>query len=181
MGWTTSTIYDTIIENQLPWTYLGVEFTTDITDTVFTLHNDNDCDSIITYSLYIHRNTITNSDSSICENYLPLIWNDVEFNSSNDTSVVLIGQYGVDSIVNSLLVSLGNLRLSCSERCFEICNLRSIIGNCLRIVANGDFKLVADPETELYISSIKVQGYTSGTDFVNDFYADHIKIYQKTA
>ena len=115
----TRTQHDTIIENQLPWTYLDTEFTTDITDTVFTLHNDNDCDSIITYSLYIHRNTITNSDSSICENYLPLIWNDVEFNSSNDTSVVLIGQYGVDSIVNMHVTVLRNSTANIADTILE--------------------------------------------------------------
>ncbi|MBR3934408.1 MAG: discoidin domain-containing protein [Clostridia bacterium] len=44
----------------------------------------------------------------------------------------------------------------------------------LRIVANGDYKLVADPETDLYISSIKIGGYTTGTDFVNDFYKEEV-------
>ncbi len=44
----------------------------------------------------------------------------------------------------------------------------------IRIVANGDYKLVADPETDLYISSIKIQGYTTGTDFVNDFYEGEV-------
>ena len=44
----------------------------------------------------------------------------------------------------------------------------------IRIVANGDYKLTADPETDLYISSIKIQGYTTGTDFVNDFYEGEV-------
>jgi len=44
----------------------------------------------------------------------------------------------------------------------------------VRIVANGDYKLVADPETDLYISSIKIGGYTTGTDFVGDFYEEEV-------
>ena len=40
----------------------------------------------------------------------------------------------------------------------------------LRIVANGDYKLTGDPETDLYISSVVVGGYKDGYDFVSDFY-----------
>lgn len=40
----------------------------------------------------------------------------------------------------------------------------------LRIVANGDYKLTGDPESDLYISSVVVSGYKDGFDFVGDFY-----------
>ncbi len=115
----TATIHDTIIENQLPWTYLGVDFTTDISDTTFVIPNTLGCDSLITYSLYVHRNITTNLDSSTCENNLPLIWNGVEFNTSSDSSIVLIGQYGVDSIVNMHVTVLQNSTTTISDTVFE--------------------------------------------------------------
>ena len=95
----TAIKYDTIVENQLPWNYLGYEFVTDVIDTLLTISNGNDCDSIITYSLYVRRNIVTELDSSVCENNLPLVWNGVLFNSASDTTVVLVGEYGEDSIV----------------------------------------------------------------------------------
>ena len=115
----TATIHDTIIENQLPWTYLGVEFRTDVSDTTFVVPNTSGCDSLITYNLYVHWNSTTILDSSICENNLPLIWNGIEFNSSSDSSVVLIGRYGVDSIVNMHVTVLQNSTAIISDTVLE--------------------------------------------------------------
>ena len=40
-----------------------------------------------------------------------------------------------------------------------------------RLVAHGDWSMVGNPETDLYIGSVKVSGfYIGGMDFVNDFY-----------
>ncbi|MBQ8526673.1 MAG: discoidin domain-containing protein [Clostridia bacterium] len=43
-----------------------------------------------------------------------------------------------------------------------------------RLVSNGNWSIVGHPETELYISSVKVGGYTTGMDFVNDFYDSEV-------
>jgi gliding motility-associated-like protein len=103
----------------LPWTYLGVEFRTDVSDTTFVVPNTSGCDSLITYNLYVHWNSTTILDSSICENNLPLIWNGIEFNSSSDSSVVLIGRYGVDSIVNMHVTVLQNSTAIISDTVLE--------------------------------------------------------------
>jgi len=43
-----------------------------------------------------------------------------------------------------------------------------------RFVAHGNWNMVGNPETDLYIASIKVSGYTDGMDFVNDFYKSEV-------
>lgn len=41
-----------------------------------------------------------------------------------------------------------------------------------RLVANGDWSIVGSPDTELYIATVYVGGYSTGLDFVNDFYGE---------
>lgn len=43
-----------------------------------------------------------------------------------------------------------------------------------RLVSNGNWNIVGHPETELYISSVKLGGYTTGMDFVSDFYESEV-------
>lgn len=47
-------------------------------------------------------------------------------------------------------------------------SLTNVVG--VRMCADGNWNLKGDPETDLYISSIKVSGYSDGTDFINDYY-----------
>lgn len=42
----------------------------------------------------------------------------------------------------------------------------------LRLVGHGNWGVVGNSETELYIGSVKVSGYSDALDFVNDFYSE---------
>ena len=51
-----TTLYDTIVDTQLPWPFLDSLFTDSVTDCLFHLFNEAGCDSTIHYNLYIFWN-----------------------------------------------------------------------------------------------------------------------------
>ena len=51
-----TTIYDTIIESQLPWYAVDTVFTDSIVDYQYHLYNEAGCDSLIHYNLFIYWN-----------------------------------------------------------------------------------------------------------------------------
>lgn len=51
-----STIFDTIIDLQLPWTFMGIPFEDTVSNYTITTNNEQGCDSIIHYNLYIYWN-----------------------------------------------------------------------------------------------------------------------------
>ena len=68
-GNSTSTVYDTIVENLAPtWQYHGIAVSHDTTNMPVTLTNSHGCDSLVSYNLYIWRNVAYTYDSSICAN-----------------------------------------------------------------------------------------------------------------
>lgn len=100
-----ATIHDTIVENQLPYTFGGVVFssTATITDSIITILNTVACDSVITYSLFVHPNHHYQKDTSLCDNLLPLHWDGLTFNGGGtlltDSTVVTLAD-GTDSITH---------------------------------------------------------------------------------
>lgn len=91
-----ATVFDTIVENQLPYTFGGVTFTTTqtIVDSTITILNTAACDSVITYSLFVYPNHHYQRDTSLCDNQLPFNWNGLTFTLPQ----------GYDPNVTSLLV-----------------------------------------------------------------------------
>ena len=66
---TTSSVYDTIVENQAAtWQYNGIVVSSDTAQMIVTLTNAAGCDSTVNYNLYIWRNVSTMIDSTICAN-----------------------------------------------------------------------------------------------------------------
>lgn len=53
---TDSTIYDTIVDLQLPWSFMGIPFEDTVSDYNIITNNEQGCDSIIHYNLYIFWN-----------------------------------------------------------------------------------------------------------------------------
>ena len=51
-----TSIYDTIVDTQLPWVFMDSTFTNSVADFIFTLVNDRGCDSTIHYNLYVFWN-----------------------------------------------------------------------------------------------------------------------------
>ncbi len=86
---TTSSINETIVENQLPYTFNGVTFTDSSDLTLITIPNAAGCDSLISYSLHVDWNTGSRLDSNICFNQLPISWNGASFDTTIANTVVM--------------------------------------------------------------------------------------------
>ncbi len=96
---TYSVVHDTIIENNLPHTFQGQVFNDSITGERIVIPNAHGCDSIISYSLFVWRNVASSADTLICEQNLPFVWNGVVFTGTGDSTVLLVGAHGVDSLL----------------------------------------------------------------------------------
>ena len=99
---TSSTQYDTIVENHLPYDTLDMHFA-DAGILSDTIVNVNGCDSIVTMHLYVWHNVSNTIDSTVCEDDMPVVWNDVVFESEGENSIVLVGDHGVDSLLTMRL------------------------------------------------------------------------------
>ncbi len=101
---TASSVEETIVENNLPYTFNGVTFTDSSDFTTVTIPNAVGCDSVISYTLHVDWNTGSRLDSNICFNQLPVSWNNVSFDttSANVTmmrTVVIPSSSGSDSTI----------------------------------------------------------------------------------
>ena len=100
-GTTYSVINDTIVENQLPYTFNGHTFNDD-SDTIAIIlprANSHGCDSIIYYTLFIYRNQVTYLDSVVCPYDVPLTWNGVLFTDDHRDTVLISTTHGADSLL----------------------------------------------------------------------------------
>ena len=95
-----ATQHDTIVENQLPYTYGGVTFSTtdEIIDSTIIILNTVACDSVITYSLFVYPNSYVNRDTVVCDNELPFQWDGRTVTHGGMDSVVIIMPDGTDSV-----------------------------------------------------------------------------------
>ena len=99
---TDTTIVDTVVQNQLPYTLNGKQYnaTGIYHDTTMNIAG---CDSIITLDLTVFFNVATTLDSTVCSNLLPFSWNGVSFTGADTQSVVLTASSGADSTVEMRL------------------------------------------------------------------------------
>ncbi|MBO4488626.1 MAG: gliding motility-associated C-terminal domain-containing protein, partial [Bacteroidales bacterium] len=115
---TQSVVFDTIVENQLAtWQYHGIHFP-GTADTAVLLQNVAGCDSSVSYHLFMYPNMYVTLDSTLCENFLPLVWNGETFTASDERTVTLLASTGADSVVTMLVTVLYNslvhdVRTSC--------------------------------------------------------------------
>lgn len=100
---TDTVVYDTIVENQLPYLFNGVSFNNDTLDASVTISNAAGCDSIIAYSLMVYRNGVSYVDSTVCASELPLAWNHCTFTAAGIQNDTLSDAFGADSIVHMTL------------------------------------------------------------------------------
>ena len=104
---TVGTDSDTIVQNQLPWTWNGLTLTAEqqqpITaglrglDTVTTIVNTVGCDSTIDYTLLVYWNRQTLLDSTVCDDVLPLTWEGLTFTQAATQTSVISTVAGADS------------------------------------------------------------------------------------
>jgi len=129
---TQSTIYDTIVENGLPYDTLDMHFA-DAGTLSDTIANANGCDSIVTMHLYVWYNVANMVDSTVCENNLPIVWNDVVFEAAGENTIVLVGNHGVDSV---LTMRLAVIPKDVSVFHDEVCEGRDYYGHGFVVPGN---------------------------------------------
>ena len=88
----------TICDNELPYTWNGVEFTGAGTQSV-TLHTVNNCDSVVVMTLTVNLIYNVSDSKTICDNELPYTWNEVEFTEAGTQTTTLQTVNGCDSVV----------------------------------------------------------------------------------
>jgi hypothetical protein len=79
---TSSTTNLSICPSALPYVWNGLTFTAVGSKTKTGLVNSQNCDSSATLNLSIKTNTYSTTDTTICSNLLPFIWNGATFISS---------------------------------------------------------------------------------------------------
>lgn len=89
-------VYDTIVENQLPYHINGLTFNGP-GEQIATLTTVDGCDSVVTVHLFVHYNVTAEADTIICDNNLPFVWNGITFTQNDTQTVVLTAHTGADS------------------------------------------------------------------------------------
>ncbi|MBP5536613.1 MAG: leucine-rich repeat protein [Bacteroidales bacterium] len=142
---TAAAVHDTVVENRLPVRYHDSVFTGPVSGRRFTLRNAAGCDSMVTYSLFVHWNQYTREDSTVCENALPLLWNGAVRTGEGTRADTLRSRTGADSIV---LRTLHVLRNSSARRADTIvedrlpysamgCRFRGDVGDTVVVTVNA--------------------------------------------
>lgn len=144
----TSFVFDTIVENQLPYTVSGLVFEAAGSDEI-TLLNRHGCDSTVMVDLFVWPNVSTEVDSTVCDDALPLTWNGRTFTQAGTDSAVLVAHSGADSTVHmTLYVHPTNRTLLYDTIC-----------------QGGDYDLynfdISAPETNTYGHSVHYQYLTN--------------------
>ena len=75
----TSFVFDTIGSIQIPHYYHGHTFNQPVRDKLLTIQNENGCDSIIHYNLYILENSSSNFDTTVCAESFSFRWYNIKF------------------------------------------------------------------------------------------------------
>ena len=96
-------IYDTVIENNLPYSFMGNLYTSDTIGDTTHLVGYTGCDSIVVFNLHVHRNVSALVDSAICSSQLPLTWNGFTFTLAGVHTVTLTASTGADSVLTMAL------------------------------------------------------------------------------
>ena len=93
-----NTVNLSICENELPYLWNGLTFSSSDTQSV-TLLSTLGCDSIVILNLDVNEIDTNTINLSICENELPYVWNDITFSASGTQSAILSSSLGCDSTV----------------------------------------------------------------------------------
>lgn len=95
----TSNLYDTICDGQLPYLWNGLTFNSSGSQTD-SLTNSGGCDSLVTMHLAVNPYSTSLSFDTICDNQLPFTWNGLTFNDTGVQTDTLIGFNGCDSLAS---------------------------------------------------------------------------------
>ena len=93
-----STLIITVVENDLPYTINDCSYTQ--SGTYYqTLTNTSGCDSTLTIQLTVLYNTTYSIDSIVCENQLPIVWNNITCSAEDVYVSHMTSTNGTDSTV----------------------------------------------------------------------------------
>ena len=111
-------VYDTAVENSLP--YIWHNYTIDTTGTrTVTLTSRSGCDSIVTLYLKVWPNVSASVDTTICESTLPFTWNGITFTTADILTATLTDMHGADSLLTMNLHVIATQYQSVSENIVE--------------------------------------------------------------
>ena len=97
---------DTIVQNQLPHTFRNHTFSLADLNTAtdpytlhrtFSLRSIHGCDSITDYTLTVYPNRHHHTDTTLCDNQLPLLWNNRLYHSDTTDTIRLLTTHLADS------------------------------------------------------------------------------------
>ncbi len=91
-------IFDTIVQNQLPWQRFGITFSYDADTLIFRPGADNACDSTIDYHLKVYFNHYDTAFYYLCPDQLPVTIDTLTFAQEGDYDFAHAGSHGEDSI-----------------------------------------------------------------------------------
>ena len=89
---------DTIVENELPYTFGGVTFTHAVYDTLLERTSIYGCDSSTLFSLKVYINSITVTDTTLCDDLMPYMWHGNAYSVTCTDTVFEPTASGADSM-----------------------------------------------------------------------------------
>lgn len=78
-------VNESVVENDLPYTYNGQSYNKAVSNVSFTLQSVLGCDSLVTFNLYVYKNVSADIYETICYSQLPYTWNGKTFYASSLT------------------------------------------------------------------------------------------------
>ena len=95
----TSNVEMTICENELPYGWNGLIFTTEGSQTASLTSLLTGCDSLVTLVLSTQETLLSSSDTIVCTSKLPFIWNGLSITDATTYMTILESFMGCDSVV----------------------------------------------------------------------------------
>ena len=177
---TISTLYDTIIENQMNWLWNGITFTWDNTTTVDIRHanlqhsgiisNTAECDSIAAMNLMMWRYRTANADSNVCENYFPFRLHGILFDTTGSQRIMLRTTHGADGLLTMNVIELFNSTSTVTDTIVEN-QLAYTFNNALFDHSHfGDTSLLHIPPSSMsYIDTAVIITNFAGCDSIINY------------
>ena len=129
-------IYDTVDENDLPRTFNGRTFYAEASNVAFHYPNSSGCDSLVVYNLCVHHNTTAAFDTSVCSGQLPLQWYHRTFYAAGTQYDTLVSHLGTDSLLTLTLHVLPTVHVDIDD---TICSNQSLTFEGTTYTAAGTF------------------------------------------
>ena len=150
----------TVCDNELPLVWNGIEFTAAGTQTA-TLSTVNDCDSVVTMTLYVNPTYNVTDERSVCDNELPILWNGIEFTAAGTQTVTLSTINDCDSVVTMTLHV---------NPTYNVTDERTVCDNELPLVWNGVQFTAAGTQTATLSTANDCDSVVTMTLHVNPTY-----------